>query len=536
MKLHWVTHKFELFISQFKSFSLPTRIFLIISIVAGSYVRLVHLGDHGFFFDMVETQYSWGKGVFDNGLVDFWRNYSQHYDYPILSLLYETGLIYLSKLFLFVPWNSPWQSFVVLHKLSNWFVEIIFITFVLKMGRAIGHKSWQNLSVLGALIYILPSFWFVSGVWGQNDSLMGFLSILVLYLLWKKHNFTIGSAIHNLKASSAIWNDTLFWAGVLWAISIQIKQQPILLLPVVFLFFAYKQPLNKLWRALSIIGLWLGLAAPAVWLYNTTSAMTVVQYVVAWFTGGVVLFAILSWKDKYWRPVWRFLLGFVTVQWLSIVPFLFINYERVFVVTLAAYLRKSNVSFGAMNVWTLIQSKDRSTSLIIEDSFLPSIKTTGFLLAFTIFAYFVYTFVLKADFYKQWKSLETWWRHSFSFEMALWLMTIFMSVYFMLMTGGHSRYLHMGLQFSVLAGSVSQTIRLKKWLPAWIIINLGYFLNQVRVFTYDPRNSPQWPEYIVSHTNFELDRLGGILMIVGMILLCALLHTKYIKNKSNEPN
>jgi hypothetical protein len=218
-------------LADFSALNTKFKTFIVCLLLLGTLIRFVNLFNLGFVFDTVHTQYIWGKAGFEMGIPEFWRNYRGFFDYWPGSLYLLTFLYWISHLF-----GSDEVSFVIVLKIFNWFWEILFI--LLTMYGAKKYGSWNALQyiVLGSVVYLLPSIWFVGVVWGQMDTFIVSICLIIIFLLYRSLEIENHSTINNL-----------FLAGLLWGMVIWIKLQAILLLPVLGLFFLF----NLKWSSLA---------------------------------------------------------------------------------------------------------------------------------------------------------------------------------------------------------------------------------------------------------------------------------------------
>jgi hypothetical protein len=96
-------------------------------------------------------------------------------------------------------------------------------------------------------------------------------------------------------------------------------------------------------------------------------------------------------------------------------------------------------------------------------------------------------------------------------------MTILGGAYFLFMTKMHSRYLIWSLVFGFISFAIfSNTKYWKKSLLSILIINLGYFLNQLKVYA-DWNNNILWVDFIVEFLDPILMQLSAFLILIGFI-------------------
>jgi dolichyl-phosphate-mannose-protein mannosyltransferase len=201
--------------------------------VFGTVIRYQNLFNLGFTFDMVATQYDWGKRGFEMGYFGFWKSYSGFFDYLPLSLLYEIAVYTLS-----LPFGGSAQVFVGLLKTTNWIVDIWLSAIVYReIKKSQRSDAWAI--PLALMIYAVPVTWFISGVWGQNDTLIVIGSFFALrYLLASKY-----------------WQLAVVFTLTFW-----LKQQIILIIPTLLLVAvmqetvqSFRKPLLKMFSIFALM-------------------------------------------------------------------------------------------------------------------------------------------------------------------------------------------------------------------------------------------------------------------------------------------
>jgi len=193
------------------------KIWMLVTAIIGSLVRFQNLFNLGFVYDTVTTQYDWAQHAINDGFVSFWKNYKENLDYVPGSLYLLMILDYIARLF-----GNTAHEFVIVLKSFLWIVEVIFAFILYKIARRYAGMSKSYAAFLGGLVYILPSLWFVSAVWGQMDSLTVVLSLFAVVALYKAEK----------RKSKKI----AFTAGLLFGIALLTKMQAILLIPLFILF------------------------------------------------------------------------------------------------------------------------------------------------------------------------------------------------------------------------------------------------------------------------------------------------------------
>lgn len=508
---------------NFKSFSRVFKFFLIVAIIIGSLVRFLGLFNLGLYFDMIYTQYTWGKTAFDMGLFEFWKSYpmSKHFDYPQLSLVYE--FLIITTMYLFG--KSDERTFVAIIKLVNWSIDLLIPVSILWLGQKFNPKNERNSQLtfgLAALSYVLPSIWFVSGIWGQNDSFVVLVTLGCLLLLFSQRDWKISNLISEkttLNINKIWYKNLAFWSGILFAFGFWVKQQPILLIPILGLYFVY----NKTWKDLAVAFLWflpflVGLVAfgsiyteEQKFYQNPFSGFLSLfglnyQVVSNWgimTNAGILILTIplviLAFKLKQkgvWREFRLWLFGFLLLTNVVSLPAIVLNNIRYARVTFAAVIRGDTIAIGATTFWGIFpQFKSASDIVLSLGNSNLSLRSAGLLIYLVIFGASVFL-LLKPPFeLAKWFKIENFWRKQISFGQILALMWINTTTYFLFFTNMHSRYLHFGILYAlfILAVNVSQSSKI--WFRMWafftIILHFWYLFNQMLVFGSDSP-SPSW--------------------------------------------
>jgi hypothetical protein len=481
--------------------SLPAlaKLVLILSIVVGTGFRYYNLFNLGYHFDTVDTQYNWGKAGFEMGIFGFWKNYVGFFDYSLFSLIFETIIYWISKLF-----GGTDYAFVAVLKSFNWLVEILFSWYVYHIvDKYSGEKNPSTKKIkaymLAALSYLTPALWFVTGVWGQNDTLIAFLSAIsleIVYLPQFKLNLT--SRFSNttwLKNTFQLLDDNFFWSGVVLAISFWIKQQAVLVVPILALYHLRGKTWNDLKNFLVWVLPFLGFISVGYNLYNNG------QWFDTFFLGSfllivfsIAMLAFLNKKDA-WKDVRIQSFGFLLVSVIIIIPCAIFNYTRLGSTLFAVVGRQDIISNGGATMWRLLNMDGDATRYMIyfgTHGFL-TVSMLGLSIYLIVMATLYYAF-LQIDF-NGLKSLNLAKivNRSLDFKNALILTAISSSAYFIFFTKMHSRYLHFGIVFGILSLAVINLGKdFYKWLALTLIVQIAYTLNQMSVYgdqIGDPNNA-----------------------------------------------
>ena len=209
-----------------------------VCLVVGTAIRLANLFHLGFVFDTTETQHTWAMFANQMGLFNFWKNYAGPFDYAPGSLLLLMGIKAVASWF-----SQSAVAFVAGIKLLNWAADMSIAWCAYWLARRSGNP--QRGIMVAALVYILPSLWFVSSVWGQIDSPV---MAMVLWSVVLLHDGV------SRAQPGKFWQNRVFWSGVLWAIAYWIKMQAVLILPVFILIYLSQQARTKVrWHITGIL-------------------------------------------------------------------------------------------------------------------------------------------------------------------------------------------------------------------------------------------------------------------------------------------
>ncbi len=191
------------------------------------FVRIVHLSGLGFYNDTIVTQYKWAEYVYVNGYGEFWESYSGFFDYLPGGLLYDYAAFSVSQLFGQILPGSAEHDFVFIIKVFNsifdFFIALI-ITYTVARIRKI---SLFSKLLIFACIFASPSLWFISGVWGQFDSLIVLLTLISVILLYK------GLYQDNTEITRSL----IVWSGIIFGLAVWTKLQALIILPVILIMF-----------------------------------------------------------------------------------------------------------------------------------------------------------------------------------------------------------------------------------------------------------------------------------------------------------
>ena len=544
------------FILSFRSLNIYLKLFFVASFIIGSWARYQNLFNLGYYFDMVETQFTWGRGAFTDGVFGFWQNYpmAKHYDYPPISLIYEYFVYALAKVFS----GDITQNFVTILKSVNWLFDLILTLFIVAFGNFLrDHKLTSKNSlnpqslgwILAGFFYAIPSSWFVSGVWGQNDTLMILITLVCLFILVAQGFFENWKLpfLDQIKNSHNLFSNPYFWSGFILAIGFWIKQQPILLLPILGLIFMNKKgehgiPKNKdvftaiAWvlpiiLSFAVLGLFyteipiqfsnpfnsfttnFGFNYPVISSWGILANLGTLLVFIIPFT---ILVYFQFWdlkkeqigsKTSTWFELRKFLLGFWLVSTIIAIPFVISNYQRFARVTLAAVIRGDSIANGATTFWGIFVHLKSANDLVLGFGGKGLSVRNAALIIYLVLVGFLLFRYLNLDF----KKLKTWdlsviFAHKLNLFQLLAIMWVHTTSYFLFFPNMHSRYLHFGVIYSLF---VTFFIPLKKpliaslWIVGLLILNIFYALNGFLVFGVN-NDSPIWVRNFI-----ELFTTGG---------------------------
>ena len=511
-------------VNSFNSLPFWVKTLVTLSIIIGSGFRYYNLFNLGYHFDLVYTQYNWGKAGYEMGIINFWKDYTGFFDYSLLSLIFEAIIYAISK-----PFGGSDYAFVVVLKSFNWLVEILFSAYLFNLVYKYSTDSETTKRIkafaLVAFSYVTPALWFVTGVWGQNDTLIAFLSAISLEMIYStSHSYNFTKKLSWApKPVLNILNNKFFWSGVVLAISFWIKQQAILVVPILALYHLK----NKSWEDIRNLVIWsipfgvLAMFAFDNYYHNqwdNTFKISVGFLVILTFS----LLAFVNKKDS-WKEVRMQGFGFYIVSILIIIPCAILNYHRLGSTLFAVVGRQNTISNGAVTVWRLLDMEGNAGRNMFEfggRGFL-TVSTVGMLIyimimvtAFVAFQKLNLKQLRKLD-------LEVISSRFLDFKSALILTTISSSAYFIFFTKMHSRYLHFGIVFGLLSLAVINAgPKFYKWLWLTIIIQLAYLVNQMSVYADQISNSQNTVRVILASVNHEywnLLKLCSLVLLVSFI-------------------
>jgi len=518
-------------------------LFSIIFVITSSIIRFQNLWNLGFVFDTTETQYEWGKNAFEMGIPEFYKSYDGFFDYLPGNLLF----LYFVRFFSFI-FGSNEFAFVTTLKLFAWGIEIFLAFWLFKLSKSIFKQNYTPF-FLASLSLILPSLFFVSSIWGQNDSIVIILSMLSLFFALKSRNEEVSKDFINLENSNhtnypkslnnfkiSIFNiitnftNSANLSALFFVVSLWFKLQTVLVLPILLLVLAKDLSWKKILYYLEVFGFLVSVSIFTYSVYLSENFENARLIMVVGFSLISILMIILmgKMKDRIWNFLTVFLIGFTSFGGL----FAFLGLDKLANGLFAPVNRDNTISNGASTFWSILRPAENRGDLVLFDGFFLEITPSliGYLIYIFGFAFFfgklfkvsginLYTldFSYWFDFIKKLpenfgKLKFTFWNISFA---VFWLC----GIYFLFFTKMHSRYFH----FSIVASLFLLALNKKIWksVSFWIafgMIHIGYFLNQIGVYTYWNDNV-KWVDGFHNSTNFDYGLLSGVFIFTGFVLI-----------------
>jgi hypothetical protein len=451
---------------------------LITSLVFGSVARYVDLFNLGYYFDTITTQYWWAVAVADMGLINMWQHYVQYLDYPILNLAFVGSIEYIIKIF----GGGP-HEFVAGIKSVYWLADLALLATLYKLFKQQGVQDYINYGVL-ALVYSIPSLWFVSGVWGQSDTMHALLVLWSLQLLYTRK----------------LYSQVL--GGVLLAVALQFKLQVLLVVLIMVLLWSaiHKRALWQSWKpmlpwvAISGVLSLMSAAALHVAYKNTVVYIDTKEQLVNQFSAVHLMFAVGFLIAPIVLSIWFVIKSRVVDKLQSIHRFL----ASFFVVStfwLGVSVLINPLRFAAAVIAPLVSPYEFSGSANLSNGWVRLVDVLGIVeYKNTGKAFIISIFITLA---------AVWLWHNYrtakdSLLSMVWNSTQFILLYFILSTGRvHSRYGHFAIVFLLVLLPFLKT-RWYYWL-AYIGMLGAYGINQIVVyFKSSGDNGDSWARVILS--------------------------------------
>jgi hypothetical protein len=498
---------------------------IVVSVFAFAvFVRVFHLSGLGFYYDTIETQYKWAEYVYVNGYGEFWSSYSEFFDYLPGGLLYDYIAFSVSKLFGGIIPGSAENDFVFILKVFNGIFDFL-IAFVITytVGRIRKLTLFSKLLIFSC-IFASPSLWFISGVWGQFDSLIVLLTLIAVILLYK------GLSNDNIEPARSF----IVWSGMIFGLAVWTKLQALIILPVILIMLLALEN-EKVIRSIliqSIIFLItiFGFSSLGYFLIQNAdnykpSLIFIILVALSYFT----YYAYTGLKEKNTLAITKWVFGLLLSTWLMTIIPLFNNPLRLIDNFLVFFTRQNLASVDAFNFWYLLlgRSDTQYYAISIGNISLP-VSFIGVLLYSIVMVMLYLSFVhleiksVKNSIF----NVDLWLKKIFArrpdlTEMFIWL-TISSSVFFLFMTKMHTRYLVFGIIFSILPVFLINNLKIRNmWILGTIIIHLSYVINQLSVYNKYSKyfSDISWVNTILSYMPNYYEQLFSILVIVGFIIL-----------------
>lgn len=498
---------FEELKKQINDSRLPSWVYLFVglSIILGSWVRYANLWNQGYHYDTIVTQYEWARYAYQHGLIHLWQDYNKSLDYPPLNLIYLNGIQIIAQKFL----DGSGLSFVLVLKSWYWISDILLAVLAWFAAGLLRLKLTHKILTVSAL-YIIPSFWVDSAIWGQGDTFHALLVLLSLCLFYSRFRYRG------------------FLAGIVLALAVWFKLQAILVLPILLLFWAahYRRELWLHWKWLILIavsgiailafpvrlvnnqyydhkGLWEGYQDFTE--FQTPLSYATIAGIVAYLLILIGGFTVVAVKNhKKFLQIDQFLVGFLTLTAGIISIFGTLSPIRLIRVTVGASFSDGNGPTGAANALGIGHSLQKYTNYGLP-YWIPNALIY---LATAFFVGILFVF-LRAVYRARRNDLGS----------LLLILSVFIIEFFTFSVSRvHSRYAHIGLVLFTLI-AFKFPLRLRGWVGI-ILVHIGYIWNQAYVFPSDVNNLE--PKWLLTFGGFGGSNIFFVIlgfMIIGSLLL-----------------
>lgn len=131
---------------------------------------------------------AWGNAALNNGLSNFYTS-GMFADYPPGYMYICAALSWICEI-LQLPYGSTAMAFV--YKLPATFADLVSAYLVYRIARKNGVGEGFSLA-LTAVLALNPVLMFVSGAWGQIDTLLTLLFVVTIYLLQRDRRIAAGA-------------------------------------------------------------------------------------------------------------------------------------------------------------------------------------------------------------------------------------------------------------------------------------------------------------------------------------------------------
>lgn len=430
------------------------KVLIVLLLVGGgTLIRGQNLFHSGFYFDTVTCFHAWGQAALDMGFTNFWANYNEYFDYL-------PGAV---SLLMAVKWVALWFGesaavFVGVLKMLNWGFDLLFIGLVAGLMARFQRRSFIDLALVSSFVYLLPSFWFVSTVWGQIDGMVVVMSIMALTMLFLAMKTSLYRSIG--------W---AIFAGGLIAISFWIKMQAILFIPSILLVLLSFRRID-VFKYYSLSG------------FVTTLLIAIVPLnanAIRFFANLAQPFLRENTVSRSADTLWT-LLGLQKR-----------TSDYVFVINEQGYLTIGMLAlilFGLVGLYALTPF----LSLRINK--------------------------LRAGFKNIFQDLLP--RKVSLFEVYLFTTLITLS-YFVLMPRMYERYLMAATMSIWFAFATAKTRIVQRWLfVLGTVLSVGHFVNLIMVYNWwQPDATPSWVGEIVNAFQFDANNFAALLNVGVMVVL-----------------
>lgn len=150
------------------------HVFIVAAFLLVSLLRLLELSSPGYLFDVVITQYDWADKAYRLTPVWFWSYTFGFMDYLPLNVAFLASIKALSVFF----FEDSLRAYVLVYKGVLWLADIAAAAALINIAGVLKLKS----SKWGILFYLLPSYWVITSVWGQQEGLV--LALLLWSIYW----------------------------------------------------------------------------------------------------------------------------------------------------------------------------------------------------------------------------------------------------------------------------------------------------------------------------------------------------------------
>lgn len=486
----------------FLNAKIPSFIFLICLLI-GSIIRYLNIDHPGYYFDTTYAFYNWGTVPLEEGYTSFWQNYDGLYDYMPGSLYLLMGI----KLFSYLLGGDE-QAFVTSLKLFNWLIDLVFVFLIYFISRK--YKKTKDFAlILSGVIYLLPSLWFISVVWGQIDTYAVVVPIV---------------------SALCIYNKKFYLAGLSFALGIWIKWQTIFAFPFILLILLTikQQSIKKFFQSFVIIS----------FLFSIHAVLShPVRYIGIVFRPIYKTDIISKGATNFWVGLGlegkasQKLFDLVTISSLSTILILIfsliffkiiysfsykeffneLKYKQIFVMLIVPLLV---LVFLVSQITYFTLNDDGSLKRYYISPYIVTVS----LALLTIISTYVFLFIKEMGFYMNKRKIKI------TLTMFILSIATIGSIYYLFNTDVHSRYLHSGLFFLTIIPILIQIKRFRKhfWLFSFLLIplHISYFINQADTYRFN-NSAPQWVmDFIKIFNSVDMGIILGVTQTILILILC----------------